>query len=91
MAGRWKLGASSGSCCASTSAGNRYSRDGAWNYEPIVNARRIAAGAGEASGAVAKIEARVDWGRYRLEGGEPGWHTLEPRFQQWLLGRRSRG
>jgi uncharacterized protein YfaS (alpha-2-macroglobulin family) len=48
-----------------------YSRDGAWNYEPIVNARRIAAGTAEASGTVAKIEARVDWGRYRLEVASP--------------------
>jgi alpha-2-macroglobulin len=48
-----------------------YSRDGAWNYEPIVNARRIAAGTGEASGTLAKIEARVDWGRYRLEVASP--------------------
>src|SRR5262245_36308945 len=44
-----------------------YSRDGSWNYEPVVNARRVAAGTAEASGAVARIEARVDWGRYRLE------------------------
>jgi uncharacterized protein YfaS (alpha-2-macroglobulin family) len=48
-----------------------YSRDGAWNYEPIVNARRVAAGAGEAAGMLAKIEARVDWGRYRLEVASP--------------------
>jgi uncharacterized protein YfaS (alpha-2-macroglobulin family) len=44
-----------------------YSRDGSWNYEPVVNARRVAAGTAEASGTVARIEARVDWGRYRLE------------------------
>jgi len=44
-----------------------YSRDGNWNYEPIVNARRVAAGTAEASGTTARIEARVDWGRYRLE------------------------
>ena len=48
-----------------------YSRDGAWNFEPIVNARRIATGTGEASGTLAKIEARVDWGRYRLEVASP--------------------
>src|SRR5262245_53482100 len=44
-----------------------YSRDGSWNYEPVVNARRVAAGTAEASGTTAKIEARVDWGRYPLE------------------------
>jgi alpha-2-macroglobulin len=49
-----------------------YSRDGAWNYEPIVNARRVAAGASETrEGAPGKIEARVDWGRYRLEVVSP--------------------
>jgi alpha-2-macroglobulin len=44
-----------------------YSRDGSWNYEPVVSARRVAAGTAEASGTLARIEARVDWGRYRLE------------------------
>ena len=49
-----------------------YSRDGAWNYEPVVNARRVAAGASETSpDAPGKIEARVDWGRYRLEVAAP--------------------
>jgi uncharacterized protein YfaS (alpha-2-macroglobulin family) len=45
-----------------------YSRDGSWNYEPITHSRRIATGTADAaSGTPAKIEAKVDWGRYRLE------------------------
>jgi len=45
-----------------------YSRDGSWNYEPVTHTRRIAAGTADATAATpAKIEARVDWGRYRLE------------------------
>src|SRR5262245_21832102 len=49
-----------------------YSRDGAWNYEPIVNARRVAAGTGDTSPAqAATIEASLAWGRYRLEVTAP--------------------
>ena len=45
-----------------------YSRDGSWNYEPVVNTRRVATGtANTAPGKPAAIEAKVDWGRYRLE------------------------
>jgi len=45
-----------------------YSRDGSWNYEPAVHTRRIGAGTIDAApNAPAKIAARVDWGRYRLE------------------------
>ena len=45
-----------------------YSRDGSWNYEPITSTRRVGSGMVDASAnAPAKIEARVDWGRYRLE------------------------
>ena len=45
-----------------------YSRDGSWNYEPIVTARRVNGGTGETTASSpARIEARVDWGRYRLE------------------------
>jgi uncharacterized protein YfaS (alpha-2-macroglobulin family) len=45
-----------------------YSRDGSWNFEPVTSTRRIAAGTVDASpGTPAKIESRVDWGRYRLE------------------------
>ena len=44
-----------------------YSRDGSWNYEPIVNARRIAAGAGEAAG-----RGGQDRGARRLGPLSPG-------------------
>jgi uncharacterized protein YfaS (alpha-2-macroglobulin family) len=45
-----------------------YSRDGAWNFEPATHTRRVAAGTADAGpDAPAKIEAKVDWGRYRLE------------------------
>ena len=45
-----------------------YSRDGAWNFESVTSTRRIASGTADASaGAPAKIETKVDWGRYRLE------------------------
>jgi hypothetical protein len=45
-----------------------YSRDGSWAYEPVTTSRRIAAGTADAApGAPARIEARLDWGRYRLE------------------------
>src|SRR5262249_44962276 len=45
-----------------------YSRDGSWAYEATTSTRRVAAGTVDAAlGAPAKIEARLDWGRYRLE------------------------
>jgi alpha-2-macroglobulin len=45
-----------------------YSRDGSWNFEAATSTRRIASGTADAApGAPAKIEARLDWGRYRLE------------------------
>ncbi len=45
-----------------------YSRDGSWNFEPVTHTRRIATGTADASpDAPAKIETKVDWGRYRLE------------------------
>jgi alpha-2-macroglobulin len=45
-----------------------YSRDGSWNFESQTSTRRIATGTVDsASGTPAKIEAKVDWGRYRLE------------------------
>jgi uncharacterized protein YfaS (alpha-2-macroglobulin family) len=45
-----------------------YSRDGRWTFEPVVRSRRVAAGTVDAApGAPARIEARLDWGRYRLE------------------------
>ena len=45
-----------------------YSRDGSWNFESQTNTRRVATGTADATpGTPAKIEAKVDWGRYRLE------------------------
>src|SRR5262249_12040967 len=45
-----------------------YSRDGSWNFEQQTTTRRIATGTADAvAGAPARIEAKVDWGRYRLE------------------------
>ena len=45
-----------------------YSRDGSWNFESQTSSRRIATGTVDAAaGTPAKIEAKVDWGRYRLE------------------------
>ena len=45
-----------------------YSRDSSWNFEPITTTRRVAAGTVDAApGTPARIESRLDWGRYRLE------------------------
>jgi uncharacterized protein YfaS (alpha-2-macroglobulin family) len=45
-----------------------YSRDGSWAYEATTSTRRVAAGTADAApGAPARIEARLGWGRYRLE------------------------
>src|SRR5215813_3712526 len=45
-----------------------YSRDGSWNFESVTNTRRIASGITDTlPGTPAKIETKVDWGRYRLE------------------------
>jgi uncharacterized protein YfaS (alpha-2-macroglobulin family) len=46
-----------------------YRRDGQWNYEAVTLTRKVADGtiAATAAGDLAKIEARVDYGRYRLE------------------------
>ncbi|MFZ1104473.1 MAG: alpha-2-macroglobulin, partial [Hyphomicrobiaceae bacterium] len=45
-----------------------YSRDGSWAYEATTTTRRIASGTVDASSdAPARIEAKLDWGRYRLE------------------------
>jgi uncharacterized protein YfaS (alpha-2-macroglobulin family) len=49
-----------------------YSRDGSWNFEPVVQARRVAAGTSDTiPGTPTTIEARVPWGRYRLEVAGP--------------------
>lgn len=46
-----------------------YRRDGQWNYEAVTLTRKVADGTlnAAADGAFAKIEAGVDWGRYKLE------------------------
>ena len=45
-----------------------YSRDSSWAYEAVTHTRRVAGGTVDAApGAPATIEARPDWGRYRLE------------------------
>ncbi len=45
-----------------------YSRDGHTNYEAVTHTRRIASGTTNAAAETpAKIEAKTDWGRYRLE------------------------
>lgn len=46
-----------------------YRRDGQWNYEPVTITRKVADGtlAATADGDPAKIEARVQYGRYRLD------------------------
>ncbi len=45
-----------------------YSRDSSWNYESITSTRRVASGTVDSKATEpAKIEARLSWGRYRLE------------------------
>jgi alpha-2-macroglobulin len=48
-----------------------YESDGSWNYEPVVSTQRVASGTLEpsqidAATGAARIEARVEWGGYRL-------------------------
>ncbi|WEK51863.1 MAG: MG2 domain-containing protein [Candidatus Kaistia colombiensis] len=44
-----------------------YRRDGAWKYEAITTATRVANGTVDlATGKPASIEGKVDWGRFRL-------------------------
>ena len=48
-----------------------YESDGSWNYESVVSTQRVASGTLEpgqidAATGVARIEARVEWGGYRL-------------------------
>ena len=69
-----------------------YSRDGQWNYEAFTTTKRVAGGTTAPDGSTpAKVEARLDWGRYRLEvtSADPkapavtsvafnvGWHASE--------------
>lgn len=50
-----------------------YNRDGSWSYEAVTLTRRAASGALDVlADAPAKIEARVSYGRYRLEVSAPG-------------------
>ena len=46
-----------------------YRRDGQWNYEAVTLTRKIADGTlnATADGALPKVEANVDYGRYKLE------------------------
>jgi len=46
-----------------------YRRDGQWNYEAVTLTRKVADGtlSASADGAFAKIDGKVDWGRYKLE------------------------
>ena len=50
-----------------------YQRDGQWDYEPITKTQRVADGTLDlAADAPARVEAKVDWGGYRLELTAPG-------------------
>ncbi|NCA70098.1 MAG: alpha-2-macroglobulin [Sphingobacteriia bacterium] len=58
-----------------------YEADGTWNYEPVVSTKRVASGtlapgAADAQTAVAAIEARVEWGAYRLRVDGPDARAL---------------
>ena len=45
-----------------------YQVDGRWNYEPVTHTERVASGKFDLTAeAVAKVAAKVEWGRYRLE------------------------
>lgn len=49
-----------------------YATDGRWNFETVTRTRRVADGKVDVSAdAAAKIEAKVDYGRYRLEVMSP--------------------
>ncbi len=66
--GRRRPRASSGQLLRLERRWQWYSRDGSWAFEPTTRTRRVASGTVDAApGAPAKIEARLDWGRYRLE------------------------
>ena len=45
-----------------------YQVNGRWNYEPVTQMERVASGKFDLTAeAVAKVAAKVEWGRYRLE------------------------
>lgn len=51
-----------------------YESDGSWRYEPLVSTQRVASGRlepGADGGAVARLEAGVEWGGYRLRVESP--------------------
>ncbi len=49
-----------------------YSRDGYWTYEPVTLTRKVGGGVLDVGGdEPARIAAKVDWGRYRLEVSAP--------------------
>jgi hypothetical protein len=49
-----------------------YSRDGYWTYEPMTLTRKVAAGVVDIGvDEPARVSAKVDWGRYRLEVASP--------------------
>ena len=44
-----------------------YAMDGAWNWEPVTDRKRVAQGAGQTvTDAPMPVAAKVDWGRYEL-------------------------
>src|SRR5258706_7477411 len=50
-----------------------YSRDGQWAYEAVTATRQVANGTIDVGAdKPARINAKVDWGRYPLEGTPPG-------------------
>ena len=54
-----------------------YQRDGQWDYEPVTKTQRVADGNLDLTDdAPGHIEAKVDWGGYRLELTAPGGAVL---------------
>lgn len=53
-----------------------YRADGRWTFESVTSARRVADGRIDArADAPARVSARVEWGRYRLEVNSPDGRT----------------
>jgi len=58
-----------------------YRRDGAWKYEPITTAARVANGTVDiAADAPTAVQAKVDWGQYRLTVTLEGDETTSSSF-----------
>ena len=54
-----------------------YQRDGQWDYEPVTRTQRVADGSLDlAANDAARIEAKVDWGGYKLELSTADGRTL---------------